>query len=67
MFGEKVFELIKELKRSPEGQLPPYNEDVIRQVLEEMKVLFEENQKEVAASVDGEQGLFSVYNYVMQV
>jgi len=59
MFGEKVFELIKELKRSPEGQLPPYNEDVIRQVLEEMKVLFEENQKEVAASVDGEQGLFS--------
>ena len=59
MFGEKAFELIKELKRSMEGQIPAYNEELIRQVLDEMKVLFEENQKEVSASVDGEQGLFS--------
>jgi len=59
MFGEKAYELIKEIKRSPEGQLPAYNEDLVRQVLDEMKTLFEENQKEVAASVDGEQGLFS--------
>eukprot|EP00795_Rhopilema_esculentum_P002753 gene2754-973_t len=37
----------------------PAPEDVIRQALEEMRVLFEENSKEVNAAVDGEQGLFS--------
>lgn len=32
MFGEKALELLRELKRSREGTLPPYNEDGIRQV-----------------------------------
>ena len=59
MFGEKVLELLRELKRSREGTLPPYNEDVIRQILEEMRALFEQNQLEVRATTDGEQGLFS--------
>ncbi|KAJ7356076.1 DNA replication complex GINS protein PSF1 [Desmophyllum pertusum] len=47
MFGDKALELVKELKRSMDGTLPPYNEDLVRQVLEEMKILFEQNQKEV--------------------
>lgn len=59
MFGEKVLELLKELKRSREGNLPPYNEDVVRQVIEEMRALFEQNQLEVRATTNGEQGLFS--------
>lgn len=59
MFGEKAFELIKELKRAPAGQIPSYNEELIRQVFEEMKTLFDENHKEVAASRDGERGLYS--------
>ena len=59
MFGEKVLELIRELKRSRDGTLPPYNEDGIRQVIEEMRALFEQNQLEVRATTDGEQGLFS--------
>ncbi|XP_065662271.1 DNA replication complex GINS protein PSF1 isoform X3 [Hydra vulgaris] len=59
MCGEMAFERIKELKRSTNGNLSMYNEDIIRQVLNEMRVLFEENQKEVAASVEGEEGLFS--------
>lgn len=59
MFGEKVLELLRELKRSREGTLPPYHEDVIRQILEEMRSLFEQNQLEVRATTDGEQGLFS--------
>jgi len=59
MFGEKAFELIKEIKRAPSGQVPAYNEDLIRQVFDEMKTLFEENQREVAATHGGEQGLFS--------
>ena len=59
MFGEKALELLRELKRSREGTLPPYNEDVIRQIIEEMNALFEQNQLEVRATTDGEQGLFS--------
>ena len=56
MFGEKALELIKELKRSGDGGLPPYNEDCVRQVLDEMKALFEQNQKDVSATVAGESG-----------
>lgn len=59
MFGEKALELLRELKRSKEGTLPPYNEDGIRQVIEEMRTLFEQNQLEVRATTGGEQGLFS--------
>ena len=59
MFGEKALELLRELKRSREGTLPPYNEDVIRQIIEEMRALFEQNQLEVRATTDGEQGLLS--------
>ena len=59
MFGQKSTELLKELKRSKDGTLPPYNEDGVRQVLEEMKSLFDENQKEVRLVAGGEQGLFS--------
>ncbi len=56
MFGEKALELVKELKRSGDGSLPPYNEDCVRQVLDEMKALFEQNQKDVSATVAGESG-----------
>ncbi|KAJ8309301.1 hypothetical protein KUTeg_014175 [Tegillarca granosa] len=34
-------------------------EDAVRQILEEMKALFEQNQKDVSATVAGESGLFS--------
>ncbi|XP_048585920.1 DNA replication complex GINS protein PSF1 isoform X2 [Nematostella vectensis] len=59
MFGDKALELIRELKRTMDASLPPYNEDIVRQVLEEMKALFEQNQREVNATVAGESGLFS--------
>lgn len=32
MFGEKALELLRELKRARPGTLPPFNEDLIRQV-----------------------------------
>lgn len=67
MFGEKALELVRELKRTQDGNLPPYNEDGIRQVVEEMRSLFEQNQLEVRATTDGERGLFSgiqMYVYV---
>ncbi|XP_067681304.1 DNA replication complex GINS protein PSF1-like [Haliotis asinina] len=59
MLADKALELIRELKRTVDGTLPPYNEDGVRQVLEEMKALFEHNQRDVSATVAGESGLFS--------
>ncbi|XP_040285585.1 DNA replication complex GINS protein PSF1 isoform X2 [Bufo bufo] len=47
MFCEKAIELIRELQRASDGQLPAFNEDGIRQVLEEMKALYEQNQADV--------------------
>ena len=32
MFGEKALELLRGLKRARPGTLPPFNEDLIRQV-----------------------------------
>ncbi|GAB1601434.1 DNA replication complex GINS protein PSF1-like [Argonauta hians] len=59
MLGNKALELIKELSRASAGTLPPYNEDCIRQILDEMKTLYELNQKDVNDTVAGEAGLFS--------
>ncbi|XP_025207687.1 DNA replication complex GINS protein PSF1-like isoform X2 [Melanaphis sacchari] len=39
MYCDKVIELLKELERSREDTIPPYNNDVINQVLSEMKTL----------------------------
>lgn len=59
MLAEKALDLLRELQRTLDGSLPPYNEDGIRQILEEMRALFEQNQKDVSATVAGENGLFS--------
>ncbi|XP_065777657.1 DNA replication complex GINS protein PSF1-like isoform X4 [Muntiacus reevesi] len=48
MFCEKAVELVRELHRAAEGRLPAFNEDGLRQVLEEMKALYEQNQSDVA-------------------
>lgn len=40
-------ELVRELHGAAEGQLPAFNEDELRQVLEEMKALYEQNQSDV--------------------
>ncbi|KAI9514890.1 DNA replication complex GINS protein PSF1 [Dissostichus eleginoides] len=58
MFCEKVMELIRELQRSNEGQLPAFNEDGLRQVLQEMESLYEQNQTDVnEAKSDGRSEL----------
>ncbi|GLG92669.1 hypothetical protein R5R35_001770 [Gryllus longicercus] len=51
MFGQKGLELIKELNRTPDV-LPPFNDDVIRQVLEEMNALFEQNRMDLDKEKD---------------
>ena len=59
MFGEKVLELLRELKRTQEGNLPSYNVDTVRLVLEEMNALFEQNRLEVRETAEGKSGLFA--------
>ncbi|XP_072045912.1 DNA replication complex GINS protein PSF1-like [Amphiura filiformis] len=63
MFGLKALELIRELKRSQDGAMIPFNEDNVRQVLEEMRALYDENQNDVSATVEGEAGLFAAVQY----
>ncbi|XP_006806945.1 DNA replication complex GINS protein PSF1 [Neolamprologus brichardi] len=46
MFCEKAIELIRELHRMSDGQLPAFNEDGLRQVLQEMEALYEQNQSD---------------------
>ncbi|KAJ0067294.1 hypothetical protein NL108_015800 [Boleophthalmus pectinirostris] len=58
MFGEKALELVRELHRMNDGQLPAFNEDGVRQVLQEMEALFEQNQADVSeAKADGRSEL----------
>ncbi|XP_007952370.1 DNA replication complex GINS protein PSF1 [Orycteropus afer afer] len=64
MFCEKVMELVRELHHTPEGQLPAFNEDGLRQVLEEMKALYEQNQSDVnEAKSDGRSDLIPTIKF----
>jgi len=53
MYGDKAIELIKELDRS-RGILPAYNEELIRQILAEMKYLVQQNHVDVRQAKDEE-------------
>ncbi|KAM7125286.1 DNA replication complex GINS protein PSF1 isoform 2-T3 [Molossus nigricans] len=55
MFCDKAMELVRELQRVPDGQLLAFNEDGLRQVLEEMKALYEQNQSDVNEAKSGGQ------------
>ncbi|CAG0886911.1 unnamed protein product [Darwinula stevensoni] len=57
MFASRAVELIKDLQRS--DTMPPFNEDGIRQVLDEMKALYEENHRDVNATVAGSADHFN--------
>ncbi|XP_013187164.2 DNA replication complex GINS protein PSF1 [Amyelois transitella] len=51
MFAEKVIELLKEAERNRDT-IDPFNDDKIRQILEEMKLLFNLNMNDANASSD---------------
>ncbi|XP_064484317.1 DNA replication complex GINS protein PSF1-like [Ornithodoros turicata] len=53
MLADKALDLIKELRRSPD-YLQPLREDTIREILEEMAILFRENQQDVDAAVNSD-------------
>lgn len=46
MLSEKALEIIREAARSGDN-LGPYQEDKVRAVLDEMKTLFEKNQRDI--------------------
>jgi len=52
-YGEKSTELIRQLDRTAE-LLPAYNEELLRQVLDEMKALFEQNQADAVSYAKSE-------------
>ncbi|KAI5638894.1 DNA replication complex GINS protein PSF1 [Phthorimaea operculella] len=51
MFAEKVIELLKEAERNPDT-IDQYNDEKIRQILEEMHLLFKLNMNDAHATVD---------------
>ncbi|XP_070803986.1 DNA replication complex GINS protein PSF1 isoform X2 [Pituophis catenifer annectens] len=63
MFCEKATELVRELYRASDGQLPAFNEDGIRQVLEEMKALYEQNQIDVNEAKSGHSELITTIKF----
>jgi len=52
-FGDKALELIREHHRNKDATLAPYNEEKVRQVLEEIQALVSANQKEIFRAADG--------------
>ncbi|ODN01441.1 DNA replication complex GINS protein PSF1 [Orchesella cincta] len=52
MYGEIALELIKELDRH-KGKLPAFQENELRQALDEMQILFEQNQRDVSMNIPG--------------
>ncbi|XP_071962678.1 DNA replication complex GINS protein PSF1-like [Antedon mediterranea] len=59
MYGEIALELIRDLQRSLDGSLLPFNDDSIRQVLEEMRTLYDQNQADVSSTAAGETGMLA--------
>ncbi|TMW51723.1 hypothetical protein DOY81_003215 [Sarcophaga bullata] len=63
MFADKAFELVKELERSSQT-IPPFDDDGVRQVLEEIKAIFEENCAQAANySASGDRTLWPLLNF----
>ncbi|XP_065176104.1 DNA replication complex GINS protein PSF1-like [Sycon ciliatum] len=56
MFGDRAVELLKELQRCENRDLPPYNDDEVRQILEEVRALYDQNCVEAAEAGQKEEG-----------
>ncbi|XP_034102338.1 DNA replication complex GINS protein PSF1-like [Drosophila albomicans] len=63
MFGDKAFDLLKDLKRSSQT-IPAFDDDGVRQVLEEIKAIFEENVAQASSyNSSGDRSLWPLLNY----
>jgi len=57
MLADKALELIKELDRSRNSQLPPFSEDTVRKVLEEINTLLQQNVRDIEKLKEGDSSL----------
>ncbi|EDW57125.1 DNA replication complex GINS protein PSF1 [Drosophila virilis] len=63
MFGDNAFDLLKDLKRSAQT-IPAFDDDGVRQVLEEIKAIFEENVAQASSyNNSGDRSLWPLLNY----
>ncbi|EDV38922.1 uncharacterized protein Dana_GF25042 [Drosophila ananassae] len=63
LFGDKAFELLKELERSSQT-IPAFDDDGVRQVLEEIKAIFEENVAQASTyNTSGDRSLWPLLNF----
>ncbi|KAH8302466.1 hypothetical protein KR044_007072 [Drosophila immigrans] len=63
MFGDKAFDLLKDLKRSAQT-IPAFDDDGVRQVLEEIKAIFEENVAQASSyNSSGDRSLWPLLNF----
>ncbi|XP_037942840.1 DNA replication complex GINS protein PSF1-like [Teleopsis dalmanni] len=63
MFSGKAFDLVKDLERSTQT-IPPFEDDAVRQILEEIKAIFEENCAQASNfSTSGDRTLWPLLNY----
>uniref|UniRef100_A0A1A9WCI0 DNA replication complex GINS protein PSF1 n=1 Tax=Glossina brevipalpis TaxID=37001 RepID=A0A1A9WCI0_9MUSC len=63
IFADKAFELVKELERSSQT-IPPFDDDGVRTVLDEIKAIFEENcTQAVNYSTSGDRTLWPLLNF----
>ncbi|BFF99856.1 DNA replication complex GINS protein PSF1-like [Drosophila madeirensis] len=63
LFGDKAFELLKDLERSSQT-IPAFDDDGVRQVLEEIKAIFEENVAQASSyNSSGDRSLWPLLNY----
>ncbi|KAH8349777.1 hypothetical protein KR084_005895 [Drosophila pseudotakahashii] len=63
LFGDKAFDLLKELERSS-ATIPAFDDDGVRQVLEEIKAIFEENVAQASTyNTSGDRSLWPLLNF----
>ncbi|KAM6367457.1 DNA replication complex GINS protein PSF1 isoform 2-T3 [Alca torda] len=63
MAGERAVELVRELQRAAGGGLPPFRAEGLRQVLEEMRALYERNQADVSEAKSGRTDLIFLIRF----
>ncbi|KAM4680565.1 DNA replication complex GINS protein PSF1 isoform 1-T1 [Amazona ochrocephala] len=63
MAGERAVGLVRELHRTIGGSLPPFRTEELRQALEEMRALYEQNQADVSEAKSGRTDLIFLIRF----
>ncbi|XP_053918181.1 DNA replication complex GINS protein PSF1 isoform X2 [Cuculus canorus] len=63
MAGEHAAGLVRELHRAGSGRLPPFRAEGLRQTLEEMRALYEQNQADVSEAKAGRADLIFLIRF----